>query len=138
MFPTNDISVANESKAKCGSHSLFYCLQNADTKLVPATVDFTTTQLPASNYTNCTSRTSTGKGKNSVCTSATKTPPHYTMNNDHRISLLKKYDTLLIAGVSRKEAAQQVGYSLRSFQEWRIKFQYGKKTSQSICRKSLT
>ncbi len=49
------------------------------------------------------------------------------MNNDHRISLLKKYDTLLIDGVSPKEAAQQVGYSLRSFQEWRIKFQYGKK-----------
>ena len=49
------------------------------------------------------------------------------MNNDHRIALLEKYDTLLIDGVSPKEAAQQVGYSLRSFQEWRIKFKYGKK-----------
>ena len=60
------------------------------------------------------------------------------MNNDHRIALLEKYDTLLIDGVSPKEAAQQVGYSLRSFQEWRIKFKYGKKKSQSKRRKLLT
>ena len=37
---------------------------------------------------------------------------HYTMNNDPRKALLEKYDTLLIDGVSPKEAAQQVGYSL--------------------------
>ncbi len=49
------------------------------------------------------------------------------MNNDHRIALLEKYDTFLIDGASPKEAAHQVGYSLQSFQEWRIKFKYGKK-----------
>ena len=48
------------------------------------------------------------------------------MNNDPRKALLEKYDTLLIDGVSPKEAAQQVGYSLLSFQVWCIKFKSGK------------
>ena len=35
-----------------------------------------------------------------------------TLSDENRKSLIKKYETLLIDGVSRKEAARQVGYSL--------------------------
>ena len=48
-----------------------------------------------------------------------------TLSDENRKALLEKYETLLIAGVSSKEADRQVGYSLCAFQLWRIKFKPG-------------
>ena len=48
-----------------------------------------------------------------------------TLSDENREALLEKYETLLIDGVSSKEAAGKVGYSLRAFQLWSIKFKPG-------------